>query len=507
MSLKKLSGILLGDVLEGRFASAAFWSAIGSGLSWLSNLLSSIILARLFGRVLFGELGIITETIGVLGIFAGLGLGLTATKYVAEFKNTDPDKAGKVLSTTLLFVMLISSLISIGFFFSSTLVASRILNAVRLSEELKVASGMLFFVTLNGSITGALAGFEGFRSIAVLNLVKGISKFSLSIVGGWFLDVIGVVIGMICAELIVFLVGVIMLSRECKAYGLKISILDQDFHWSILARFSFPAFLSGVISRPAIWLSNAVIANQSGGYSELGLLNAVNQWKVIVISFSAILYNSSLPILSEKQGMGDEVEESFKDLINTSQSLAILITLPLSSVLMFLSGWIMDWYGREFVAGVPVFIGIVYGITLAALNSPVAAEIAAEGKMWFGALQNLSWGIIMFSSVFLLAPRWGAKSFAFGFSLAYFVLLLWSYWFLRGKLPRGMVSRTYKTSIYLLILALIALFLSQRVRSFLVIPILFLSLYLSLFKFISVHTRSLIYDKFTWVKSILFAKG
>jgi len=38
----------------------------------------------LLGTVGFGELGVIQSTVGMFGVFAGLGLGMTATKYVAS---------------------------------------------------------------------------------------------------------------------------------------------------------------------------------------------------------------------------------------------------------------------------------------------------------------------------------------------------------------------------------------------------------------------------------------
>src|ERR1022692_3038167 len=40
----------------------------------------------------------IQSTVGMLGIFAGLGLGITATKYVAELRSHDPERAGRIIA-------------------------------------------------------------------------------------------------------------------------------------------------------------------------------------------------------------------------------------------------------------------------------------------------------------------------------------------------------------------------------------------------------------------------
>jgi len=46
-------------------------------------LLGWIVVARILGKEEFGQLAIVQSTVGMLGVIAGLGLGLTATKHVA----------------------------------------------------------------------------------------------------------------------------------------------------------------------------------------------------------------------------------------------------------------------------------------------------------------------------------------------------------------------------------------------------------------------------------------
>jgi O-antigen/teichoic acid export membrane protein len=83
--------------LRARFARGAFWSLLGMGIAQGLALVAAIITARLLGKVAFGEFGMVTGTVGAFGILAGLGLGLTATKYVAEHRSTDPVRAGRIL--------------------------------------------------------------------------------------------------------------------------------------------------------------------------------------------------------------------------------------------------------------------------------------------------------------------------------------------------------------------------------------------------------------------------
>src|SRR5262245_49285850 len=93
---------LAGSSWSGRLARGAFWTLAGTAVARVLGLLSSVIAARLLGREGFGELGIVQGTVGLFGVFAGFGLGLTATKHVAEHRSDDPKKAGRIIALTSL---------------------------------------------------------------------------------------------------------------------------------------------------------------------------------------------------------------------------------------------------------------------------------------------------------------------------------------------------------------------------------------------------------------------
>ena len=84
--------------LRARFAMGAFWSVAGAVVSRGFLLVASIFCARFLGKEGFGALGMIQSTVGMFGVFAGLGLGMTATKYVSELRRRDPERAGRILA-------------------------------------------------------------------------------------------------------------------------------------------------------------------------------------------------------------------------------------------------------------------------------------------------------------------------------------------------------------------------------------------------------------------------
>ena len=85
------------DSLRARFAKGAFWSLVGVAIGQGLALAAFIVAARRLGKVGFGELGMIRSTVGMFGVFAGFGLGFTATKHVAELRTSDPNRTGRII--------------------------------------------------------------------------------------------------------------------------------------------------------------------------------------------------------------------------------------------------------------------------------------------------------------------------------------------------------------------------------------------------------------------------
>ena len=47
-----------------------------------------------------------------------------------------------------------------------------------------------------------------------------------------------------------------------------------------------------------MWLANAVLAHQPGGYGELGLFNAANQWRLALLLLPSVLIRVALPLMA-----------------------------------------------------------------------------------------------------------------------------------------------------------------------------------------------------------------
>lgn len=151
-----------------RLAKGAFWSLVGALTSRGLVVLSSIFVARMLGKTGFGELGIIQSTIGMFGVFAGFGLGLTSTKYIAEFRVKNPDKAGRIMALSSLVAALSGGVMAVLLLVHAPWLATHALAAPQLSSLLQVDKSIVCDIPI-------LSRFAGFMILAGINCLAAYS--------------------------------------------------------------------------------------------------------------------------------------------------------------------------------------------------------------------------------------------------------------------------------------------------------------------------------------------
>ncbi|MFA5032716.1 MAG: oligosaccharide flippase family protein [bacterium] len=435
-TLKKLHQFYLPTgSLRTRFAKGAFWCLAGAVIARVLTLFSSIIIARFLGKIGFGELGMIQSTFGMFGAFAGLGLGMTAIKYVAEFMEKDPQKTGRIIGLSYIVSFATSGITAIILIIIAPYLAIHMIAAPHLTSLLRISAGLLFFGALNGVQTGAIAGFGAFKTIAWTNFLGGIISVPLTIIGVWHWGLIGVITGLVISLFVNFLINHAFLKNECKKKGVVINFSGYHYELPILWKFTVPAFLSSIMSGPVIWICNAMLVNQPNGYAEMGIFNAANQWRNALLFLPSLMSGVNISIMSDTLGKNESYATK-KVFLTTTYLNAVALLIGIFAIAIF-SSQIMKAYGDGFIEGRAVLIFLLVVAFLLGIETSTGDLIAASGKMWIGFLMNLGWAIALISSTWLLL-NYGAKGLAGAYVISYFVHGLWSFgfayhYFLRGK--------------------------------------------------------------------------
>ncbi|HVN31485.1 MAG TPA: oligosaccharide flippase family protein [Thermoanaerobaculaceae bacterium] len=407
-----------------RLARGAFWSLAGAVISRGLTLLASILVARILGKVGFGELGIIQSTVGMFATFAGFGLGLTATKYLAEFKQKDPPRAGRILALSTSVTVATGAIAALVFLALAPWLASRTLAAPQLTGLLRISSIMLFLGAVTGAQGGALAGFEAFRRIASVNLASGLAAFPLMVGGAYISGLNGALWGLVASYGVNCVLNQWAVRSEAARAGVPIALAGAHQELALLWAFSFPALLASMMVGPVNWVCSAILVNQPNGYAEMGILSAANQWFGALLFLPGVLGQVVLPALAERVGSSDAVNST--RLIKLSIMVNLAVVLPLVVAFSLASVWVMGLYGQSFKAGWPALVLVLVTAGLLAVQQPVGQMITAFGRMWLGFTMNMGWALIFVLLTFTWASR-GAAGLAAARLFAYGAHAVWTF--------------------------------------------------------------------------------
>lgn len=409
-----------------RLAHGFFWSLVGTVLSRSLSLLSSILVARMLGKVGMGELGIIQSTVGIFSAFAGLGLGLTATKFVSEFRQKDPARAGAIIGLSGRVSWISGALMTASMMALAPWFAERTLAAPHLSPLIRIGSLLLFFGAVNGAQTGALSGFEAFKTIARVNLWAGLLNFPLMVGGAWWYGLKGAVWGLVAGLVMNWILNHFALRREAKRAGVPMSGRLRPGDWRILWGFSLPGMLCNLVFGPVNWAASALLVNRPDGYAEMGVFNAANNWFNAVAFLPGVLAQVVLPMLAAHAG--DEAQKSQRKVVSVAIKANVLATLPAAFVLALASPFVMACYGTDFRAGWPVLIVAVFTAVVVAVQGTAAQSIVVAGRMWPYLAMYVGWGLAFLGGAMALV-RYGALGLAIARLGAYVVGSAAVFWF------------------------------------------------------------------------------
>lgn len=409
-----------------RFAKGALWSLAGTCISRLLGLCASVFVARMLGTTGFGEWGVIQNTIGMLGMFAGFGLGLTTTKYVGELRLKDAARAGRIIGLSGLVAWVTGGVMALVLLFSAEWLSVYTLSAPHLCGVLRCSSVLLLLGAINGVQTGTLAGLEAFKRLANINIIAGMSSFPLMLLGTYWWGLCGAVWGLVASQAQQCMLNHMALRDEARKAGMPLGSTGKLREIRVIWEFSFPALLNGIAVGPVQWACTTILVNQRDGYAEMGLFNAANQWFNVLLFFPAVFGQAALPVLAECQGQNDS-RSSGQILIHLMKFNAAAVT-PLVLVACAASYPIMLSYGRTFGPGWPVLVVIALTAEVLAAQYCVGHFLIASGKLWLGFAMNLGWGLVFLGLTYCFISR-GALGLASARLVAYVLHAFWTFGF------------------------------------------------------------------------------
>lgn len=407
--------------LRGRFGRGVFWNLVGTLFAQGSVFLTAIILARLLGKEIFGELGMIQSTLLTLTSIAQVSTGLTATKYVAEFRDVDKARAGRVLGLCSVLTLATGVVATALLVISAPWMAEHVLAAPHLAVSLTISAAFVLFSVMNGYQIGALAGLESYKSISIYGALLGAAHLAVCVLGAALWGLHGALAGMAVSALLRWGVYGVVLRREIDKQGITIQRREGLREREILQRFALPAALSGLTAMPAIWLANAVLVQQPHGYALLGDINAANNLRVLISIAPALVNNVAASILNNHYGKGDYNKYCHFFWINFFLTMFFSLS---GALFMVLAGkTLLSLYGEQFVVGYIILMVLVGAAVLESMCLALTQIIHSNNKMWFSfAFYAVPRDLFLMVMAALLIPQYGALGWAWAYAISWLVV-------------------------------------------------------------------------------------
>lgn len=317
------------------------YSLIGSFVGRGLGLAAGIVIARLLGKDVFGEYGIIKTTILTVGAFSTYGLGYTATKYVAELKRSNESRIPAFLKVANIITILFSGVIAIMLFIFSKYVAIELMGQSSLEKPLKILSLIVVFNAVSTTQLGVMSGFGCFNIIAKINSWMGVITFLLSSILTYYFLLVGALLSLFIIQLISCIVSFIFINNEMRSIGYR-EQADKKLFLEVIY-FSTPIALQEASYSFSGWVASLLMVKMSG-YGELGMYTAAAQWYAIVLFIPGILRNVALSHLSKKNSNYREHSGVLKQIIVIN----VLSTLALVCIIAPFSILIEGFYGESF---------------------------------------------------------------------------------------------------------------------------------------------------------------
>lgn len=366
-------------------------------------MVASILAARILESSSFGELSMIRSTVLMFGALAGSGFGVAGTKYIAELRDKDPQRAGRIIGLLMEVAALTGLLTTFGIIAFATPLASIMINAPQLANALQIGSVLLLINTLNGIQTGCLAGLEAYQILARVTTIDAVLNLIFTPIGAWIYGVEGVMAGLVTAGAISLTVRHIALSKETRKKHILVSFRCSRQEFFQVGHTLMPLFVLSMGFYPFEWLAKLQLSRQPDGFAQLGIFTAAYSFGSVILflptqalaSSQAVLCN----LLSNRNSVAFRRVALFSVLV--SGGLALIIALPMS----ILSKLLMTAYGTSFSAAAGVLVIMAFANVFWAVVMPFYKILIAVNKVWVQAIYNVLLGPILCLLAFMLVGK------------------------------------------------------------------------------------------------------
>ena len=444
--------------ISSKFISAVSWTTLASLVARASGLVVSILMARFLGSNALGMYTIVLATLGLFATFLNFGLGLTASKVVAQYYMKDPEKVGRVIS--LLFLTLVVAIFFGALIYWNLLpyISNHIYKIPKLFPVLKLSLLWLIIMCVNQLFESILAGLQGFKLLMLTNSILSLLNLPLILLafylGGSNVLSALVVVGTLTAILqLVLLLFVVCL--EAKKYGIVLSFQQlKPLIRPVLFDFSVPAFIGKVMEQPLSWVAILLLVKLSGSISYVGGLTVITNIRTWLLYLPTMLVSVLIPLFTDIYHTRDISD--FRRTLVFNQRFLWFTTFPfVVFALAIIRPMIELFFGKSYeMFWLSGAIFLIWTILLP-INEVNDRAMVAMGKMWLSLSFRIIYLVLLIIGLLTLIPKYHLEGYVIGWGISYFIYVsIQTFWLkqvTQEKLSSMLIPSTF--SIFFLAVA------------------------------------------------------
>ena len=385
-----------------RIINAIFFGIGGAIISKALLMLFNVFVSRLLSETQYGIYSIVNNTVQTFTVFAGAGIGITLTRYVALYRVKDKNMAGIIINTLLVFNAILSLIISIFVLIFAEKISNLISNEINIANYIKLTAGTIFFTSVASILQSILQGFEEYKKLAIWQIISNLIILVIGIILTKYFNIIGTVVSLLLLQLLMTVTFAIAILKILKKQDIKLKLAYNQIVKNAITKVAIPAFLSSIFVVPLLWITNFIFT-KNNGYEEFAAFSVCLQWFTI-LNYIPQQLGQVKPIYTQ---LYDDCEiEKLKQMVKKIMLFSIGIALIVSIILIAGSSIILNLYGEFYKAyKIPFVIMLVTSIFFA-IQSQFGSIFQAVGKIWLCFWLNMLWAV-SFIVLFIFLQKYG----------------------------------------------------------------------------------------------------
>jgi Na+-driven multidrug efflux pump len=174
---------------------------------------------------------------------------------------------------------------------------------------------------------------------------------------------------------------------------------------------------------PIIWLANALLVRQPGGYGEMALYASSSSVRILVLFIPQVINTVSVSILNNIKGSGDQ--RRYERVYRANVLIIVMTTLIVGSVFGIYGDAILGVFGRDFSAGKTVLQILMIATVFEGSSIALYQHLQVQEKIWTSLfLISIPRETLFIVLAFFLIPSQGAVGLSVAYTLGWLLALI-----------------------------------------------------------------------------------